>query len=89
MMRDPAMASRRQLARTARPLMIELLTKAYDIPVAALTEIRIAALRPEILIRPKLGPGMNVESFKRMDEAVEKGYQEAISVLDVYSPRGS
>ena len=72
-----------------RPLMIELLTKAYDIPVAALTEIRIAALRPEILIRPKLGPGMNVESFKRMDEAVEKGYQEAISVLDLYSPRGS
>jgi NTE family protein len=66
------------------PLVIDLLTKAYDIPVAALTEIHIARFRPEVLIRPTLGPGIKVESFRRMDEAIAAGYREAVSVLETH-----
>ena len=65
-----------------RPLFIELLTKAYEIPAAILNDIRVAALRPEIYIKPKLDPDLNPENFDRMDEAIEAGYQEAIAVLN-------
>ena len=65
-----------------RPLFIELLTKAYEIPAAILNDIRVAALRPEILIKPKLDRDLKLEDFDRMDEAVEAGYTEAVKVLD-------
>jgi NTE family protein len=69
-----------------RPLAIELLIKSYDIPVAALNDIRIAAFRPEVLIRPRMDTDLKVEDFRRMDEAIEAGYQEASAVLDAGPP---
>ncbi len=65
-----------------RPLFVELLIKAYDIPAAVLNDIRVATYRPEYLIRPKLHPDLKLEDFKRIDEAVEAGYKEAVAVLD-------
>jgi len=64
-----------------RPL-VELLTKAYEIPAAILNDIRIAGLRPEILIKPKLDRDLKPEDFDRMDEAIDAGYSEAVAVLD-------
>jgi NTE family protein len=65
-----------------RPLFVELLTKAYEIPAAVLNDIRIAGLRPEILIKPRLDRDLKPEDFNRMDEAIEAGYTEAVEVLD-------
>jgi NTE family protein len=68
-----------------RSLFIEMLTKAYEVPAAVLNDIRIAGLRPEILIRPPLDPDLKPEDFDRMDEAVEVGYREAVSILDLHA----
>jgi len=65
-----------------RPLFVEMLTKAYEIPAALLNDIRIAAARPEILIKPRLDKDLKLEDFGRMDEAIEVGYEGAIGVLD-------
>ena len=65
-----------------RSLFIEMLMKAYEIPAAVLNDIRVAALRPEILIRPPLATDLKLEDFRRMDEAIEAGYRGAVSVLE-------
>lgn len=65
-----------------RPLFVEMLTKAYEIPAAVLNDIRIAELRPEILIKPPLDCDLKLEDFNRMDEAIEAGYKKAREVLD-------
>lgn len=65
-----------------RHLWAELLIKAYDIPAAVLNDVRLAAQRPDVVIRPPLEPDLKVEDFKRLDEAVEAGYREARRVLD-------
>lgn len=79
---------RAPLQHGKRPLFIELLTKAYEIPVAILNDIRIAGLRPEIYIKPRLDPDLKPEDFERMDEAIEAGYSKAVEVLDA-SDHGS
>lgn len=65
-----------------RPLFVDLLTKAYEIPAAILNDMRIAELRPDIYLKPRLDRNLKPEDFKRMDEAIEAGYQEAVQVLD-------
>jgi NTE family protein len=65
-----------------RPLFFELLTKAYEIPAAILNDVRVAGLRPEILIKPRLDPDLKPEDFDRMDDAIEAGYGAAVEVLD-------
>ena len=65
-----------------RPLFMELLMKAYEIPAAILNDVRVAALRPEIHIKPKLDPDLKPEDFDKMDEAIEAGYSAAVEVLD-------
>jgi NTE family protein len=65
-----------------RPLFVDLLTKAYEIPAAILNDMRIAELRPQIYIKPRLDRNLKPEDFKRMDEAIEAGYKEAVDVLD-------
>ena len=46
-------------------------------------------MRPDILIKPKLDPDLKLEDFKRMDEAIEAGYEQANRVLDRYSEQKS
>jgi NTE family protein len=65
-----------------RPLFIELLIKAYEIPAAKLNDVRVAGLRPEIYIKPKLDPDLKPEDFDRMEDAIEAGYAAAVEVLD-------
>jgi len=65
-----------------RPLIVELLMKTYDVPTALITELRLAVHKPKIVIRPPLDPDMKVEDYKRLDEAIEIGYQATIEALD-------
>ncbi len=65
-----------------RPLIIELLMKTYDIPTSMITEMRLAVYRPKVLIRPPLDPNLKIEDYKRLDEAIEVGYEAAVEALD-------
>jgi NTE family protein len=65
-----------------RPLILEVLMKAFDIPASVLNDLRLAAYKPDYLIRPTLDPDLKVEDFKRLDEAVEAGYAAAVQVFD-------
>jgi NTE family protein len=64
-----------------RPLTIELFMKAYDIPTALITDLRLAVHRPRVLIRPTLDPHFKMEDFDRLDEAVDAGYEAAAAAL--------
>jgi len=65
-----------------RPLIIDLMVKAFDIPTAMITELRLAAHRPEVIIRPNLDPNLKLEDFDRLDDAIHAGYSSAIAALD-------
>jgi NTE family protein len=64
-----------------RALTIELFMKAFDVPQALVTEVRLAMHPPDLLIRPTLRPGLKVEDFDALDEAVAAGYQAARQAL--------
>ena len=65
-----------------RPLVIELFMKAFDIPASVITEITLTIHRPEVLIKPRLDPDLKLEDYKRMDEAIDAGYEAAKRALD-------
>jgi len=67
-----------------RPLLVEMLMKAYEIPTAILNDVRTAALRPELLVKPRLHRDHKMEEFGRMDEAIEAGYRRTLEALDAY-----
>jgi hypothetical protein len=56
--------------------------KAFDIPIAMITELFLAANRPEVVIRPRLDPNLKQEDFDRMEEAAEAGYVAASKALN-------
>ncbi len=64
-----------------RPLIFEMLMKAIEIPQAPLTSIRLSLNPPEVLIRPALDPDLKLEDFRRLDEAVEAGFEAADAKL--------
>lgn len=78
---------RAPLIEGQRPLTIELFVKAFDIPTALMTNLQLAAARPQVLIRPPLDPNLKVEDFDRLDEAIEVGYDAAVTPLDAVWPR--
>jgi NTE family protein len=65
-----------------RPLILEMLMKAIEIPQAPLTSIRLSLHPPEVLIRPALDPHLKLEDFRRLDEAVEAGFEAADAKLE-------
>ena len=64
-----------------RPLIFEMLMKAIEIPQAPLTSIRLSLNPPEVLIRPALDPDLKLEDFRRLEEAVEAGFEAADAAL--------
>jgi NTE family protein len=78
---------RAPLQEGQRPLTIELFMKAFDVPTTVMTNLRLAAFRPQVLIRPPLDPNLKVEDFNRLDEAMEVGYEAAVAALDEAWPR--
>ena len=65
-----------------RPLILELFNKAFDIPAAMLTDLRLALNPPELLVRPQLDPDLKTEDFHRLDEAVAAGYAAAVTEIE-------
>ena len=65
-----------------RPLILELFNKAFDIPAAMLTDLRLALNPPELLVRPQLDPDLKTEDFHRLDEAVAAGYTAAVAEIE-------
>jgi NTE family protein len=64
-----------------RVLTIELFMKAFDVPQALVTEMRLAMQPPQLLIRPHLRANLKVEDFDHRDEAVAAGYEAARHAL--------
>ena len=65
-----------------RPLILELFNKAFDIPAAMLTDLRLALNPPELLVRPQLDPDLKTEDFHRLEEAVTAGYAAAVTEIE-------
>ena len=77
----PAWERVRRPIRGGRPLIFEMLMKAIEIPQAPLTSIRLSLNPPEVLIRPALDPDLKLEDFRRLEEAVEAGFEAADAKL--------
>lgn len=58
-----------------RPLIMEIVMKAYDIPQRLLTDARVALNPPNILVRPPIDPDVRVESFDQWEQPVQAGYE--------------
>lgn len=65
-----------------RVLTIDLFMKAYDIPQALITEMRLAMQPPEVLVRPGLPQNLKVENFDRAEEAIRAGYAATKRALE-------
>jgi NTE family protein len=62
-------------------LTLELFLKGFIIPQAALTEARLRAHPPDLLIRPDLSCKIRMQDFNRCEDAVEAGHRAAMAAL--------
>lgn len=76
----------REVVQPQRTLTIELFMKAFDVPQALVSKMRLAMSPPDLLIRPPLDRDFGVEQFGRIDEALTVGYEAALEALDGWSP---
>jgi NTE family protein len=67
-----------------RPLILDIVTKAYDIPQRLLTDVRLALNPPDILIRPPIDPDIRVQDFDQWKQPYEAGYEAMYMALDEY-----
>jgi NTE family protein len=58
-----------------RPLIMEIVMKAYDIPQRLLTDARVALNPPDIFVRPPIDHDIRVESFDQWEQPVRAGYE--------------
>lgn len=76
------------IAHGRRPFIVELFVKAYDIPQALITEMRLAVNPPDLLIRPPLDPSFKLEDYHKFDQALDVGFRAAEKQLrDFPAPR--
>ena len=54
--------------------VVDVLERAYAIMQARLLDILIAAHPPDVMLRPDLPDDLEVQSFDRLDDAIEIGY---------------
>lgn len=76
----------REVVQPQRTLMVELFMKAFDVPQALVSKMRLAMSPPDLLIRPPLGRDFGVEQFGRIDEALTIGREAALEALEGWSP---
>ena len=70
-------AQPRPAASSALPPM-RALTRALDIMQAQLTDARLSLYKPDLLLRPTL-EGIELMSFRRVDQAIKAGEREALA----------
>ncbi len=56
------------------PNVVDILMRAYAITQARLLDILIAAHPPDVLLEPTLPDDLDLQSFDRLDDAIESGY---------------
>ncbi len=72
-----------------RALTVELFMKAFDVPQALVTQMRLSMAPPDVLVRPALGSEFGVEQFGRREEAIAAGYEATATALAAFSARRS
>jgi len=65
-----------------RPLIMEIVMKAYDIPQRLLTDARVALNPPDIFVRPPIDPEIKVEDFDEWEQPCEAGYSATKAALE-------
>ncbi|MEX2502277.1 MAG: patatin-like phospholipase family protein [Trueperaceae bacterium] len=68
-----------------RALTVELFMKAFDVPQAVVTQMRLAMAPPDLLIRPTLERDFGIEQFGRRKEAIEAGHTAASEALATFT----
>ncbi|HOX27117.1 MAG TPA: patatin-like phospholipase family protein [Candidatus Krumholzibacteria bacterium] len=70
-----------------RPLILEIVMKAYDIPQRLLTDARVALNPPDIFVRPPIDPAIKVEDFDEWRQPFEAGYEATHVALEEFGER--
>jgi NTE family protein len=70
-----------------RPLILEILMKAYDIPQRLLTDARVALNPPDIFVRPPIDPAIKVEDFDKWQQPWAAGYAATHAALEEFGER--
>jgi NTE family protein len=70
-----------------RPLILEILMKAYDIPQRLLTDARVALNPPDIFVRPRIDPAIRVEEFDKWRQPHDAGYEATRAALNEFGAR--
>lgn len=72
--------AKKWLISDTTPSIFDVVTGSINIVESKITEIRLAIDPPDLLLQPKVGYIRSLE-FNRANEAIEEGYQEAVSKL--------
>jgi NTE family protein len=75
----------REVVQPHRALTVELFMKAFDVPQALVSQMRLAMAPPDLLVRPALDRDFGVEEFGRIDEALEAGERAMHEALDRFA----
>ncbi len=68
------------------PLIVDVLMKAYIITQTRLIHLRTTMHPPDYVVRPKLPDSLGIESFGRLEEAYELGYEATVEFLKHFPP---
>lgn len=63
------------LFQRGAPTIVELLMRAYNITQDRVVEMTCALHPPDVRLRPALPDNLDIQSFSRLDEAIEVGYR--------------
>jgi NTE family protein len=63
------------------PLILDVLVKAYIITQTRLIELRSTMHPPDYVVKPKLPDSLSIESFGRLEEAYQLGYEATVEML--------
>lgn len=73
--------------RLHTPLLLDVLVKAYIITQTRLIELRSTMHPPDYVVKPNLPDDLGIESFGRLEEAYEFGYEATLEVLKTLPPQ--
>lgn len=79
----------RDVVQPHRALTVELFMKAFDVPQALVSQMRLAMAPPDLLVRPALDRDFGVEEFGRIGEAIEAGERAMHEALEHASLAGA
>jgi NTE family protein len=73
--------------RLHTPLLLDVLVKAYIITQTRLINLRNTMHPPDYVVKPNLPDDLGIESFGRLEEAYELGYEATVAMLKQLPPQ--